>query len=138
LPRFVVHEHEATHLHWDFRLEMDGVLKSWALPKGPPREAGIKRLAIEVDDHDLSYIDFEGDITEGYGKGKVTIWDSGYYKLLERKENSILFLLQGKLLKGNYRLILTNYSRRGERQWLLVKSADKEQPSNDKTIRHPQ
>ena len=138
MPGFVVHEHEATHLHWDFRLEMDGVLKSWALPKGPPQERGVKRLAIEVDDHDLSYIDFEGDITEGYGKGKVTIWDSGYYKLLERKENSILFLLQGKLLKGNYRLILTNYSRRGERQWLLVKSADKEQPSNDKTIRHPQ
>jgi DNA ligase D-like protein (predicted 3'-phosphoesterase) len=138
LPRFVVHEHEATHLHWDFRLEMDGVLKSWALPKGPPREAGIKRLAIEVDDHDLSYIDFEGEITEGYGKGKVAIWDSGYYKLLERKENSISFLLQGKLLKGNYRLILTKYSKRSERQWLLVKSADKGQPTNDETVRRSQ
>jgi DNA ligase D-like protein (predicted 3'-phosphoesterase) len=125
LPRFVVHEHEATHLHWDFRLEMDSVLKSWAVPKGPPQEAGIKRLAIEVEDHDLNYIDFEGEITEGYGKGKVTIWDSGTYKLLERTQNAVSFVLQGKLLKGNYRLILTKYSRKGEKQWLLIKTAEK-------------
>ena len=125
MPRFVVHEHKATHLHWDFRLEMDGVLKSWAVPKGPPLEVAVKRLAIEVEDHDISYIDFEGEITEGYGKGEVTIWDSGNYKLLKRSENAISFLLEGKLLKGNYNLILTKYGRRGERQWLLTKTAGK-------------
>jgi DNA ligase D-like protein (predicted 3'-phosphoesterase) len=102
---------------------MDGVLKSWAVPKGPPQEQGVRRLAIEVEDHDISYIDFEGEITEGYGKGKVTIWDSGNYKLLQRKENHISFLLQGKLLKGNYSLILTKYGKQSQRQWLLVKGA---------------
>jgi DNA ligase D-like protein (predicted 3'-phosphoesterase) len=137
LPRFVVHEHAATHLHWDFRLEMDGVLKSWAVPKGPPQEAAVKRLAIEVEDHDLDYIDFEGEITEGYGKGKVAIWDSGTYKLLQRDEKSISFLLQGRLLKGNYRLILTKYSKRGERQWLLIKTANNSQRKSDETVKHP-
>jgi len=74
---FVIQEHWASRHHFDFRLEKDGVLKSWAIPRSIPQNAGEKRLAIEVEDHDLDYADFEGEITEGYGKGKVKIWEKG-------------------------------------------------------------
>jgi DNA ligase D-like protein (predicted 3'-phosphoesterase) len=105
-PIFVIHEHHASRLHWDLRLEMDGVLKSWAVPKEPSSDPSIKRLAVAVDDHDLSYAGFEGDIPEGqYGAGEVKIYDSGNYDLRERTESKIIFDLQGKRLNGIYCLI---------------------------------
>ena len=120
MPRFVIQEHHATHLHWDFRLELDGVLKSWAVPKKPPKEEGIKRLAVQVDDHDLSYISFEGTIPEGeYGAGTVKIWDKGTFVLKERTENKLKFELKGKKMKGAYKLV--RFKKAGEKSWLLFK-----------------
>jgi len=104
--RFVVQEHFASHHHYDFRLEMDGVLKSWAIPKEVPRIKKVKRLAVQVDDHDVNYIDFEGEIAEGlYGAGTVRIFDSGSYYLLERNEHKIKVVLLGEKLEGVYELI---------------------------------
>jgi bifunctional non-homologous end joining protein LigD len=127
--RFVVHEHHATRLHFDFRLEISEninggkmVLKSWAVPKGPPRSLGEKRLAVAVDDHNISYIDFEGTIPEGeYGAGKVTIWDKGTYTLEERTENEYKFILQGKKLTGSFALFHPKSFKRGE--FLFIKAA---------------
>lgn len=116
--RFVVQKHYATHLHYDFRLEMDGVLKSWAVPKEPPTGSGVKRLAVQVDDHELSYIDFEGTIPEGmYGAGKVEIWDKGTYTLKHRNKDKIQFTLHGEKLRGDYVLIRF----RGDKNWLFFK-----------------
>ncbi len=117
MPRFVIQKHKATHLHFDFRLEMDGVLKSWAVPKGLPEEPGIKRLAVAVEDHSLGYIDFEGVIPGGhYGAGIVEIWDNGEYELESRTKDKIVFHLAGKKIKGRYALIHTN-----EKNWLIFK-----------------
>lgn len=121
MPIFVIQEHHASHLHWDFRLEIDGVLKSWAVPKEPPMTKSIKRLAIQVEDHDLDYADFEGEISEGYGKGKVKIWDKGTYELEDMKKNKIVFDLHGKKLKGKYVLLNTNYGKNPGKNWLLMK-----------------
>lgn len=115
---FVVHEHDATHLHYDLRLEIRGVLKSWAIPKELPAEMGIKRLAIKVADHDIKYADFEGIIPQGmYGAGTVKIWDSGKFILEEEKYNKLLFELKGKKLIGKYALIKMGY----QKNWLFFK-----------------
>jgi len=119
-PIFVVQEHHARNLHWDFRLEMDGVLKSWAVPKEPPLEEGIKRLAIMVDDHALSYAKFHGEIGEGYGKGTVQIWDSGIYEMESSKEKKMVFVLDGKKMKGRYTLLKFEKAKNG---WLLFKNS---------------
>lgn len=117
--RFVVHEHHASHLHFDFRLEMDGVLRSWAVPKGPPTEPGERRLAVQVDDHPISYIDFQGVISDGqYGAGTVHIWDRGTYQLEKRKADELTFVLHGERLHGPYALIRW---RQRPKDWLLVK-----------------
>jgi DNA ligase D-like protein (predicted 3'-phosphoesterase) len=120
--RFVVHEHHATHLHWDLRLELDAVLKSWAVPKDPPAEAGIKRLAIQVEDHPLNYIDFEGVIEEGYGKGAVKIWDEGALEVESRAKNKIVFYLHGKKLAGKFTLL--KFAKAGENGWLFFKAKE--------------
>jgi len=128
--RFVVQEHHARNLHYDFRLEIEDILKSWAVPKGVPTEVGIKRLAIQVEDHPVDYIDFEGEIPEGlYGAGKVIIWDKGTYQLapdahilpLEALKNGRLeFTLNGEKLKGKYALIRMK-NREKDNLWLLFK-----------------
>lgn len=117
LRRFVIQEHHARHLHWDFRLEMDGVLKSWAVPKGIPMEKGIKRLAVQVEDHPLDFIDFEGTIAEGeYGAGTITIWDVGNYELLAKSEKSIEIILNGTRISGRYVILFWK-----DKNWLLFK-----------------
>jgi bifunctional non-homologous end joining protein LigD len=113
---FVVQEHHASQLHWDFRLEMDGVLKSWAVPKGPPEKPGLRRLAVQVEDHPVEYGGFEGVIPSGYGKGVVKIWDRGRYELESRRDEKIVVRLNGQRLRGRYALVHTN----GE-NWLLMK-----------------
>jgi DNA ligase D-like protein (predicted 3'-phosphoesterase) len=119
---FVIHKHHASHLHWDLRLEMNGVLKSWAVPKEPPKVKGVKRLAILVEDHPLQYASFEGTIPEGnYGAGKVEIWDRGFYELLEKDEKKIEIKFHGKKLKGKYVLIKTHYGNKPEKSWLFFK-----------------
>ena len=119
---FVIHKHHASHLHWDLRLEMNGVLRSWAVPKEPPKEKGVKRLAILVEDHPLQYATFRGVIPEGnYGAGKVEIWDHGFYELLEEDKKKIEVVFHGKKLKGKYVLIKTHYGNKPEKSWLFFK-----------------
>lgn len=115
---YVIQKHYASHLHYDLRLEMDGVLKSWAVPKAPPTEPGIRRLAVEVEDHPIEYANFEGTIPEGeYGAGTVEIWDKGSYTLLERKENKLMIEISGRRLEGVYYLIRF----KGRKNWLFFK-----------------
>ena len=125
MPRFVVQKHHASRLHFDFRLEMDGVLKSWAVPKGPSANTKDKRLAVRVEDHPLEYAEFEGEIAEGeYGAGRVEIWDSGEYELLEESDGFLQFRLDGKRLRGRWKLIRMQW-KPGE-NWLLQASRDAE------------
>src|SRR5213596_3158335 len=124
---FVVHMHAARRLHWDLRLEMDGVLRSWAVPKGPSPNRADKRLAVHVEDHPLEYGDFEGIIPEGnYGAGAVIVWDRGRWVPLEdpvegMKKGKLLFELQGYKLKGKWTLVKL---KKGEKEWLLIKEKD--------------
>ena len=118
---YVIQKHHASHLHYDLRLEMNGVLVSWAVPKEPPKEKGTKRLAMMTEDHPLGYEKFHGVISEGnYGAGKVEIWDSGFYELKIKDEKKIEFFLHGKKLKGLYVLVKTNFGGKGK-SWLLMK-----------------
>ena len=120
LLHYLIHEHHASHLHWDLRLEMNGVLKSWAVPKVPSTEKEIKRLAIQVEDHPLEYAKFHGIIPEGnYGAGEVKIWDKGNYELIEKTPKKIIINIHGKKLKGKYCLIKTNYTNK--KSWLFFK-----------------
>ena len=145
---FVVQKHDASHLHYDFRLEMEGVLKSWAVPKGPSLNPEDKRLAMMVEDHPFDYRNFEGIIPEGnYGAGTVMVWDEGTYEPLNdastnKKENeknllkqlnagSVKIVMHGKKLKGEFALVKTAY--RGENSWLLIKHNDKYASKGDVT-----
>lgn len=127
--RFVIHEHHATHLHYDFRLEIAGVLKSWAIPKGPSMNPSDKRLAVMVEDHPLEYGEFEGIIPKGYyGAGPVLIWDSGEFQpegdpVSGLKEGKLRFTLRGKKLKGGFSLVLMRGRGTGK-DWLLIKAQD--------------
>jgi DNA ligase D-like protein (predicted 3'-phosphoesterase) len=119
---FVVHNHFATHHHYDLRLQINNVLRSWAIPKEPPVEKGTKRLAVQVEDHPIEYAKFHGLIPEGnYGAGKVEIWDSGAYLLKSKSPGKIEFKLKGKKLNGNYVLIKTSYGNKPEKSWLWFK-----------------
>jgi bifunctional non-homologous end joining protein LigD len=124
---FVVQKHRATQLHYDFRLEADGVLKSWAVPKGPSLDPSVRRLAMQVEDHPVDYAKFEGVIPVGeYGGGTVMVWDYGTYKPEETddvstalRKGELKFSLNGKKLKGSWVLVRTR-----DRQWLLIKHRD--------------
>lgn len=118
--RFVVQEHHTRNLHYDFRLELDGVLKSWAVPKGPPEEPNIRRLGVQVEDHPIEYVDFHGVIPEGYGAGTVEIWDSGTFELVFRDEKKLVFVLSGQRLTGRYSLVKTAQPK----SWILLKSKE--------------
>lgn len=122
-PIYVIQKHQARNLHWDLRLEMDGVLKSWAVPKEPPKELGIKRLAVLVDDHELDYATFEDEIPEGeYGAGTVEIWDRGSYEILEQDEKKFVVDIHGEKLQGKY--VLLHFAKGGEKNWLFFKMKD--------------
>src|SRR5258705_1894867 len=124
---FVIQKHRASQLHYDFRLEADGVLKSWAVPKGPSLDPTVRRLAMQVEDHPVDYAKFEGVIPEGeYGGGTVIVWDYGTYESEETQDGTggihkgeIKFFLNGKKLKGFLGVVHTR-----ERQWLLIKICD--------------
>ena len=120
LSRFVVQKHQARNLHYDFRLEAEGVLKSWAVPKGVPEIAGVKRLAVQVEDHPVDYINFSGSIPKGeYGAGTVEIYDKGKWQALDGglERGSMKFSLVGKKLKGEYILVRL----KDKKNWIIYK-----------------
>jgi bifunctional non-homologous end joining protein LigD len=134
---FVIQKHAASHLHYDLRLELDGVMKSWAVPKGPSLDPAVKRLAMEVEDHPIEYNKFEGTIPQGeYGGGTVMLWDRGTYSYggsdpdpvegLRRgyAKGDLKFVLNGKRLKGSWVLVRMRRDRPGKAQWLLIKHRD--------------
>jgi DNA ligase D-like protein (predicted 3'-phosphoesterase) len=121
---YVIQKHYASHLHYDLRLEKDGVLKSWALPKGPPDRPDVKRLAVQTEDHPIAYADFEGIIPEGmYGAGKVEIWDRGTYEPIEEGEGKWVFRIMGDRLSGDYCLIRLR-PKAGDKNWLFFKKKE--------------
>lgn len=144
---FVVQKHRASHLHYDLRLEWNGVLLSWAVPKGPSLDPTVKRLAMQVEDHPIDYADFEGIIPAGeYGGGTVMVWDRGTYvpetadvgKAVEKGE--LKFTLRGRKLNGSFVLVRTGRryaADRGNRSWLLIKHRDAEAATRDIVIEEP-
>jgi bifunctional non-homologous end joining protein LigD len=147
---FVIQKHAASHLHYDLRLELDGVMKSWAVPKGPSLDPSIKRLAMQVEDHPIEYNSFEGTIPKGeYGGGTVMLWDRGTYSYgganpdpLEGlrggyKKGDFKFVLSGKRLRGSWVLVRTRSDSSGKPQWLLIKHRDEfAVPGSDVTDEH--
>ena len=125
--RYVVHRHHATRLHWDVRLEMRGILASWAVPNGPPLEAGKRRLAVHTEDHPIEYLTFHGVIPDGYGAGTMTIWDTGTYELLEEKPNELKLRMKGRRLDGEWVIVQTKQNE--GRDWLMIKHGTP--PKND-------
>jgi DNA ligase D-like protein (predicted 3'-phosphoesterase) len=131
VARFVIHKHAASSLHYDLRLEAGGVLKSWAVPKGPSTDPREKRLAVEVEDHSLDYAEFEGRIGTGYGAGRVIVWDAGTYRSLTDgpveaaiENGHLSFWLEGEKLRGGWTLQRTGGGAKP--QWLLIKRRDDE------------
>lgn len=126
---FVIQKHDAQNLHYDFRLEKNGILASWAIPKGLPEKINEKRLAIRTEDHPIKYRYFEGQIPKGqYGAGTVQIWDAGDYDSLkwdEDKDGVIEFILNGKKAKGRYSLVKTKGYSKNKESWLLIKNKPK-------------
>src|ERR1700754_1393410 len=133
---FVIQEHDARHLHYDFRLELDGTLKSWAVPKGPSLDPSVKRLAVHVEDHPLDYGSFEGTIPAGhYGAGDVIVWDRGTWEPIGGEHEAraayeagkLKFLLHGDKLHGGWTLVRSHMRGSGDKeQWLLIKERDSE------------
>ena len=145
-PRFVVHEHDATTLRYDFRLEAAGVLKTWAVPKGPSTNPKDKRLAMPTEDHPLDYIDYEGLVPEGqYGAGPVIVWDIGSYRSLTEddgkpvpvdravEDGHVAVWLEGRKLRGGY--ALTRIGKGKRERWLLVKMADEQADARRKPVK---
>jgi bifunctional non-homologous end joining protein LigD len=133
--RFVIQKHAASHLHFDFRLELDGVMKSWAVPKGPSYDPTIKRLAMQVEDHPIEYNTFEGTIPKGeYGGGTVMIWDRGTYEPESGdgqeavregyRRGDLKIVMHGERMQGSWVLVRTRRDERGKTQWLLIKHRD--------------
>ncbi len=145
--RFVIQKHRASRLHYDFRLEWNGVLLSWAVPKGPSLDPTVKRLAMSVEDHPINYADFEGIIPAGeYGGGTVMVWDQGTYVpeatdvATSVEKGELKFSLYGKKLKGSWVLVRTGRRYAGDRDnrsWLLIKHRDAEASTGDVTLAEP-
>src|SRR5437870_11431358 len=141
--RFDIQKHAARRLHYDFRLEMEGVLKSWALPKGLPWKRGEKHLAVEVEDHPIEYEDFEGVIPEGqYGGGTVMVWDRGNYRIYGEqpvkslKEGKLHLVLDGEKAKGEWTLVRIRGRDDEKNQWLILKTGDDAKPISKKKKNH--
>jgi|SRR5579872_446590 len=144
--RFVVQLHRSSHLHFDFRLEIDGVFKSWAVPKGPSLNPSDKRLAMHVEDHPLEYGDFEGQIPAGnYGAGEVIVWDRGTYEMLDDESPSeayrrgaLKFRLRGEKLRGGFALVKMKRRDSDQDAWLLIKEHDDEVDRRWRASAHPE